>query len=92
MKLAALRSILTLSIPALLAACGAGGVQEGANASAAIAVSLPAQAVQVSLPAQAAAGQPLPDCQPENCAGLRIIDGNAEAFRIDAMRRAGQDS
>jgi hypothetical protein len=36
--------------------------------------------------------QPVPDCQPENCAGLRIIDGNAEAFHVDAMRRAGQDS
>ncbi|QNA88439.1 hypothetical protein G4G28_07945 [Massilia sp. Dwa41.01b] len=23
------------------------------------------------------------------CAGLRIIDGNAEAYRLDAMRRAG---
>jgi hypothetical protein len=41
----------------------------------------------------AAAGQtPAPDCAAENCSGLRIIDGNAEAFRIDAMRRAGQGS
>ncbi|MDB5745524.1 MAG: hypothetical protein JWP72_372 [Massilia sp.] len=36
--------------------------------------------------------QPLPDCHPEGCAGLRIIDGNAEAYRIDAMRRAEQGS
>jgi hypothetical protein len=30
---------------------------------------------------------PTPDCQPENCQGLRIIDGNAEAYRFDAMNR-----
>jgi hypothetical protein len=32
--------------------------------------------------------QPQPDCAPEGCKGLRIIDGNAEAFRLDAMKRA----
>lgn len=38
----------------------------------------------------ASAGQtPVPDCAAENSSGLRIIDRNAEAFRIDAMRRAG---
>ncbi|MEN3274487.1 MAG: hypothetical protein V7631_277, partial [Massilia sp.] len=28
----------------------------------------------------------------EGCNRLRIIDGNAEAYRIDAMRRAAQGS
>lgn len=41
----------------------------------------------------ASAGQtPSPDCAAEHCSGLRIIDGNAEAFRLDAMRRNGQGS
>ena len=40
----------------------------------------------------AAVGQtPAPDCAADGCADLRIIDGNAEAFRLDAMRRAAQD-
>ena len=42
-------------------------------------------------PAVAAAtgpNNPTPDCAAEGCASLRIIDGNAEAYRIDAMRRA----
>lgn len=35
------------------------------------------------------ANMPAPDCAPQNCAGLRIIDGNAEAYRVDAMKKAG---
>jgi hypothetical protein len=35
---------------------------------------------------------PVPDCQPENCEGLRIIDGNAEAYRADRMRRAAAEA
>jgi hypothetical protein len=44
-------------------------------------------------PAIAATGpnMPTPDCAAEACAGLRIIDGNAEAYRLDAMRRAAAD-
>jgi hypothetical protein len=30
---------------------------------------------------------PRPDCEPQNCQGLRIIDGNAEAYRVDALRK-----
>jgi hypothetical protein len=84
MKTTVLRSSLTASLLALLTACGGGDMapDTGAVTTAAVKVSQ-----------QVAVGeQPVPDCQPENCAGLRIIDGNAEAFRVDAMRRAGQDS
>lgn len=33
------------------------------------------------------AAMPAPDCAPEGCKGLRIIDGNAEAWRTDAAKR-----
>jgi hypothetical protein len=49
------------------------------------------QAAASTGPAVAAASgayNPTPDCAAEGCASLRIIDGNAEAYRIDAMRRA----
>ena len=96
MKLRTLRSILTVSVLALLTACGAGDFPaDTANQSASlVGSSTPATAaVTTSVAATPATGeQPLPDCHPEQCAGLRIIDGNAEAFRIDAMRRAAQGS
>jgi hypothetical protein len=34
---------------------------------------------------------PAPDCAAEGCTSLRIIDGNAEAYRVDAMRRAAAE-
>ena len=40
----------------------------------------------------ASATMPAPDCAAEGCASLRIIDGNAEAWRIDAQRRAELDA
>jgi hypothetical protein len=39
-----------------------------------------------------AATEPQPDCAPEGCNGLRIIDANAEAYRMDAMKRAEQEA
>lgn len=42
--------------------------------------------------ATVSANMPAPDCAAEGCAGLRIIDGNAEAYRLDAMRRAAGDA
>ena len=96
MNLRALRSTLTVSILALLTACGGADLpSEGASQSAALASNGgPATAsLRTSVAAMpAGAGQPLPDCHREGCAGLRIIDGNAEAYRIDAMRRAQQGS
>jgi hypothetical protein len=90
-----LAAILTASLLALLTACGAGAPADAIDASAAVKVATASgsSTAQAALPVQAVtAQQPLPDCQPENCAGLRIIDGNAEAFRIDAMRRAAHGS
>jgi hypothetical protein len=101
MNLATIRTILTASLLSLLTACGAGAPTDAIDASAAVKVATTASgasafqatSAQAALPVQAVtAQQPLPDCQPENCAGLRIIDGNAEAFRIDAMRRAAHGS
>lgn len=40
----------------------------------------------------ASATMPAPDCAAEGCASLRIIDGNAEAWRIDARRRAALEA
>lgn len=40
----------------------------------------------------ASTSMPAPDCAAEGCASLRIIDGNAEAWRIDAQRRAELDA
>ena len=53
-----------------------------------------AQAGASTGPAVAAAAgpnNPAPDCAAEGCGSLRIIDGNAEAFRVDAMRRNAGD-
>ena len=44
------------------------------------------------VPAIAPATMPAPDCAAEGCASLRIIDGNAEAWRIDAQRRAALEA
>ena len=57
---------------------------------------VPASAVAGNAPAPAAtvvaAIMPQPDCAPEGCNSLRIIDGNAEAWRIDAARRAALEA
>jgi hypothetical protein len=44
------------------------------------------------VPAIASATMPAPDCAAEGCVSLRIIDGNAEAWRIDAQRRAALEA
>jgi len=64
-----------------------------ATAAAAATVSVPPAGAggSPSAPAFASvatATMPAPDCAPEGCASLRIIDGNAEAWRIDAAHRA----
>ena len=80
----------TLLIAAALSACG-GSAPDSALGAAAPAIQSAAAAHVVDLSVDpAAVGQtPAPDCAAENCQGLRIIDGNAEAWRLDAMRRAG---
>lgn len=95
MILRATQSILTVSILVLLTACGGADLPpDGAGQGSALAAQGAATAsVKTTVAATSTAGaQPLPDCHAEGCAGLRIIDGNAEAYRIDAMRRAQQGS
>ena len=70
---------------AALPAAGSAG-----SAVAAIAAGA-ASAAPATVFAAAGPNMPAPDCAPEGCASLRIIDGNAEAYRIDAMRRAAAD-
>ncbi|CAN7501822.1 hypothetical protein [Massilia sp. LjRoot122] len=100
------RTIAALALTTLLTACGAGqqeshmpmtlgtAVQSDLNVAAAGGAATPAAPVASTGPAVAAAAgpnNPAPDCAAEGCTSLRIIDGNAEAYRLDAMRRASAD-
>jgi hypothetical protein len=92
MKFTSLSSLIALTLASLLSACG-GSVDQQPDAPFQTAAVM--QAVAVSGPAPAAAAvqpaqknQPQPDCAPEGCKGLRIIDGNAEAYRLAAIKRA----
>ena len=76
-----LRTAFPLILTSLLAACG------GSDR-----VHLPAQTAAATIEVAAAPPAPAPDCAPEGCASLRIIDGNAEAWRIDAARRAALEA
>lgn len=101
------RPIAAIALTALLTACGAGNqepqmpmtlgsaVQSDLHVAAAPGASTSAAAAAAATgPAFAAASgphNPVPDCAAEGCGSLRIIDGNAEAYRIDAMRRAAAE-
>lgn len=87
MKLFSLRNCFATSLVALLAACGGGQAATDTPLQTAAVM----QTVAVSGPAGDNAA-PQPDCAPEKCQGLRIIDGNAEAFRVDAKRRAALEA
>jgi hypothetical protein len=87
MKLLALRSVSALGLAALLAACGGGEIDQPTMTTAAVMTSSSAQ-MSAQVPAQASAAMPAPDCAADGCKSLRVIDGNAEAYRFDAMRRA----
>ena len=96
MNIRVLRSTLTVSILALLTACGGADLPPDAASRSASLAGNPGPATASTKTALAvtpvSSQQPLPDCHREGCAGLRIIDGNAEAYRSDAMRRAEQGS
>jgi hypothetical protein len=81
----------TFAIAVALSACGGSAPDNALSAAAAPAIQSAAaiQVVDLSVDRAAVGQTPAPDCAAENCQGLRIIDGNAEAYRIDAMRRAG---
>lgn len=83
-SLPTLFSIIMLS--AALNACG-GAAPE--NVVPLVQSAAATRVVDLSIDPSATGRTPLPDCADQRCSGLRIIDGNAEAFRIDAMRRAG---
>lgn len=89
------RTLLSLPLIALvLTACGGTGepTDNAAVASAPAQTAGVTHVVDLSVDRSASGRNPLPDCAPEGCNRLRIIDGNAEAYRIDAMRRAAQGS
>ena len=88
-----------LSLALLLTACGGqqdfqGSTLASTTVSASTIVASSASPAVATAPATTAvaANLPQPDCAAEGCAGLRIIDGNAETWRIDAARRAALDA
>ncbi|RNF31575.1 hypothetical protein NM04_06565 [Massilia aurea] len=94
-----LRTIIALSLTCVLAACGGQDDIDTTvqSASTTIIASAPASVSAAAAPAAtvatvASATMPAPDCAAEGCASLRIIDGNAEAWRIDAQRRAALEA
>ena len=96
MKLFALRSAAAATLLSLLTACGGSDHDAGAPLADSATLARPVMDASTSTEDQVATVQPppsneqvpTPDCQPENCQGLRIIDGNAEAYRFDAMSRS----
>jgi hypothetical protein len=89
MKLHALRSVAAFALAALLAACGGGQIDQPTQTAAVVSSSQAGSAASVASVASAA--MPAPDCAADGCKSLRIIDGNAEAYRYEAMRRAAAD-
>lgn len=94
MKFFSLRAIAALATAALLTACGAGQQESQAIQSQTAAVSASSSTAVAAVPStgapvapRVAANMPAPDCAAEGCSSLRIIDGNAEAFRLDIQRR-----
>lgn len=87
MKFLNIPSLLTLTLATLLAACGGADPATDMAFQAAPVMEKVDVAANQAAPAQ----HPTPDCAPEGCNGLRIIDGNAEAYRLDAMRRAATE-
>lgn len=99
------RTIAAIALTTLLTACGAGqqesqtsmtlgsAVQSDLGAAANTSAAAAPAAVSTGPAVAAATGpnNPTPDCAAEGCGSLRIIDGNAEAYRIDAMRRAAAE-
>ncbi|MCC2975004.1 hypothetical protein [Massilia sp. IC2-476] len=97
------RTIAAIALTTLLTACGAGqqdtqsamtlgsAVQSDVNVVTGAAAAPAAASTGPAVAAASGPHNPVPDCAPEGCNSLRIIDGNAEAYRVDAMRRAAAD-
>lgn len=74
-----------IALTVLLTACGGTEPQEAPLLTAAL---MQAETAGDQGAAQGnSAAMPQPDCAPEGCNGLRIINGNAEAYRADQMER-----
>jgi hypothetical protein len=101
MKLFVIRSAAA-ALLGLLTACGGSGPDAAPTVADGTALAPPAMDARPAAGQDLAAGMqpppsndqvPTPDCQPDNCQGLRVIDGNAEAYRFGAIgRAAGTDS
>jgi uncharacterized membrane protein len=87
MKLITTRTLFAAALATLLTACG--GTEPDASAPPQMAAVMQAETVQA---AGNAATMPQPDCAPEGCNGLRIINANAEAYRLDAMERKEREA
>ena len=99
------RPIAAIALTSLLTACGAGNQEPqmpmtlgaavhselGAAAATGTSAAAAAAATGPAFAASTGPHNPVPDCAAEGCGSLRIIDGNAEAYRIDAMRRAAAE-
>jgi hypothetical protein len=73
--------------PAAQAAAPASAMTQAAVAVAAPAAASGEPAATPAAQIAESNGQnPTADCEAEKCQGLRIIDGNAEAYRFDAIR------
>lgn len=94
------RTLLPMILASLLAACG-GTEPDGTSFQTTTYSQVVVVPAGVAMPAGAAApapaaatlvaaNMPQPDCAKDGCNRPRIIDGNAEAYRLDAMRRAEQ--
>ena len=91
MKQNLIRSAFALTVTVLLAACGAGNTATQPTATAGLVETATGATAQPVINV-ATATMPAPDCAAQGCNGLRIIDGNAEAYRYDALRRAAAEA
>ncbi|HEX9174227.1 MAG TPA: hypothetical protein VF861_16380 [Telluria sp.] len=95
MKLFAIRSAAAATLLGLLTACGGSGLDAAPSVADGTALAPPVMdarpAAQELLsgmqPPPSNDQVPTPDCQSDNCQGLRVIDGNAEAYRFGAIGR-----
>jgi hypothetical protein len=92
MELSFIRTVVGIAVAALLTACGGAPPSDTPIQTAAlmqdVAAGDPVASIAAAGVPAVGAHNPLPDCEPQACKGMRIIDGNAEAYRASAQRRA----
>jgi hypothetical protein len=88
----AIRTLLTITIAALLTACGGSNLTVDAPAQA-VQTAAVMQHVDVTGPATPpSANDPQPDCAADGCKAVRVIDENLEVAHLAAVRRAQQEA